>query len=62
MILEDILVNMYSPHRPQARSAQFVRQADERLLRWREDLPSVIRLERGNFPDFCPPTNVTVLK
>jgi len=62
MILESILVNMYSPHRPHARSISFIHSADERLKEWRSTLPEDVRLDRNNLPEFCPPTNVTVMK
>jgi hypothetical protein len=62
MILESILVNMYSPHRPHVRSISFIHSADERIKEWGAGLPDNIRLERNNMPQFCPPTNITVMK
>lgn len=62
LILETILVNMYSPTRPNARSVSFIRKTDESLLKWYAELPAAIKLERGKMPEFCPPTNISVLK
>lgn len=62
LILETILVNMYSPTRPNARSVSFIRKTDESLLKWYAELPDAIKLERGKLPEFCPPTNISVLK
>lgn len=62
MILESILVNMYSPHRPHARSLSFIEHAEERLKEWRADLPDDLWIDRSHLPEFCPPTNVVVLK
>ena len=62
MILESILVNMYSPQRPHARSVSFIRAADEQLRQWRTTVPDTLRLDRDNLPQFCPPTNVICLK
>lgn len=60
-ILESILVNMYSPHRPQARSVTFIRSADEKLKKWWDGLPPSLKLEKTRLPEFCPPTNITLL-
>lgn len=60
-ILEDILVNMYSPHRPQARSVTFIRNADEKLKKWWDDLPPALKLDKARLPEFCPPTNITLM-
>ncbi|BEI92243.1 uncharacterized protein CcaverHIS019_0410630 [Cutaneotrichosporon cavernicola] len=60
-ILEEILINMYSPHRPQARSVTFIRNADEKLKKWWDELPPAIKLDKARLPEFCPPTNITLL-
>lgn len=62
VILENILVNMYSPTRPNARSVSFIRKTEDALQKWYDDLPAEIKLERGKLPEFCPPTNISVLK
>lgn len=62
MILESILVNMYSPHRPHARSISFIHTADERLKEWRASLPDDVLLDRAHQPEYCPPANITVMK
>lgn len=61
-ILEYILIGMYSPHRPHARSVSFIRGADERLRNWYENLPPNLKLEKDRLPEFSPPTNITLLK
>jgi hypothetical protein len=53
---------MYSPHRPHARSISFIHSADERLKEWRASIPADTRLDRNRMPEFCPPTNITVMK
>lgn len=60
-ILEEILVNMYSPHRPQARSVTFIRHADEKLKKWWDELAPAIKLDSARLPEFCPPTNITLM-
>ena len=62
MMLESILLNMYSPERPNARSLSFVRSAHERLDEFWQGLPKDLRLERGNMPAVCPPSNMVLLK
>lgn len=62
MILESILLNMYSPERPNARSLSFVRSAHERLDEFWQSLPRDLRLEKGNMPAVCPPSNGILLK
>jgi hypothetical protein len=62
MILESILLNMYSPERPNARSLSFVRSAHERLDEFWRSLPRDLRLEKGNMPVVCLPSNVIMLK
>lgn len=62
MILESILLNMYSPERPNARSLSFVRSAHERLDEFWAQLPRDLRMEKGNMPDVCPPSNGILLK
>lgn len=62
MMVESILVNMYSPHRPEARSTSFILSMDERLSEWWKDLPSGMKLDPANLPEYCPPISITVLK
>lgn len=62
MILESILLNMYSPERPNARSLSFVRSAHERLDGFWADLPGDLKLVKGSMPSVCPPSNCVMLK
>jgi hypothetical protein len=62
MILESILVNMYSPHRPHARSLSFIESAHQQLKDWRSNLPDDLFIDRAKLPEWCPPTNIIVMK
>ncbi|WOO84331.1 putative transcriptional regulatory protein [Vanrija pseudolonga] len=61
LILESVMTNMYSPNHESQRSLSFIRSAADQLDAWRNNLPSALKVEGPNLPEWCPPPNVILI-